>query len=214
MATLEVSNLNLTFTSGPNAVTINPAYFTSSNNNLGIAGYTTSGNTTIDTLLYTAPSNMNYNSSFDFNLTFLQPIPPPPTPPPATLFTVTFTMSSSIPGIVNITNILISGTTSNVTSCILTYLPSTSTSGPGYQLQYFSSNDELITTDTVIYTTPNNVATYTYTQTNSNDTLLYFDTLMLGINAIYDAIAGSTQIIPEYAGFIDLAMSGLYNSSA
>jgi len=229
MATLTVTNLNLTFTTGLNATTTNPNYSPASplpnpiptpppiiSISLGVAGYQTisgvPGNTTIDTTIgnsvYTTSSDMSFNNSFLFTLAL-------------DTFIVNFTMtsSSSAPGVVYITNILINGTTStsNVTNCTLTYLPPTTTTGPGYQLQYYSSNGStlpiLVDTDTVIYTTPNDVATYTYTQTVPNDTLLYFDTLMLGINAIYDALAESTRVIPEYAGFIDLAMSGLYNLS-
>lgn len=210
MATLTVTNLNLTFTGNLTAVTINPEYIKNKNYNLGVAYYTTNtsgavtGNTTIGTIVYAKNSDLSYNTtSFDFIFTMNKT-------------TVTFTMTSESSGVVDITSININNNPINiqnttVSSCELSYF--NNTSGTGYEFQYYSSSNDLIGTDTVTYTKPNNVATYTYDQTVSNDTLLYFDTLMLGTNAIYDALAGSKQVIPEYAGFIDLSMAGFDNLS-
>jgi hypothetical protein len=213
MATLTVSNSLLTFTSGVNGITSNPAYIKNNSYNLGVAYYTTNssgdvtGNTTIGTNVYAKKSDMSYNTSYDFTIT-------------TGTNTVTFTMTSENPGVSDITDITINGSSitisdnNTVSSCTLSYVTNTANTISGYVSQYYSSTGSSIATDTVIYTDTNNVATYTYCQSVSDDTLIYFDTLMLGINAIYDALASSTTVQDEYAGFIDLAMAEFDNLSS
>jgi len=67
--------------------------------------------------------------------------------------------------------------------------------------------------DTISYTEylTTNTATYGYSQTVSNDTLLYLDTLLLGFIAIVSDLINGYPPIDGYAGLVDLGMTGLYN---
>ena len=118
-----------------------------------------------------------------------------------TLYEVTFSQGYS-KNTVNITNITITNDSSFPTSCNLTI--SQPSSQTVYNFVY--DNDK---TNTVTY------AESVYSFSENNLSYVYFETLILGINGIYDYVVGSDSSnaapINEYAGFVDLSMTGLQN---
>ena len=168
---------------------------------LGTSGYDTTkngygtlisskNNTSSYTMTCTPPSSTE-NVPITFNVT-------------SSLITVRFTQtltSTNSGNSISITNISINNGTT-IPNCSLTI------SGSVYTFDYTNS----ITTTVTYSTNTNTDAKYKF-ESNATDQLIYFETLLLGINGVYDYVVSSNDTAPidQYAGFVDLGMSGLYS---
>lgn len=185
----------------------------SSSYNLGIANYIkNSGYTQINPLeeKYTYTSSMSYDTNgstttfttlFSNKDTF------------NVKFDLTLTSSTDTTEDLSITNILINNSNMKINNESVKKCKVVVNSNK-YEFTYITDNNNEIINN-VIYDLSTNSFDFTLPDI-SMLSVIYFETLFLGINAIYDCILENPpkNVYPEYSGMIDLSMTGLwYNNS-